>query len=104
MTLYANGAEVYGLFQSMSDSQAGSSQSNGSGLCLFCSCPLSLGMKLDCSPIVYPAVAGGPQPIPGQEAVLVRGHLFFSHRGLETEPCPMLLEEDTLLPDLPSEA
>lgn len=44
--------------------------------------PVSLSMKLDCSPVVHPAVAGSPQSILGQASVLLKGYLFFSHQGL----------------------
>lgn len=58
-------------------------------------------MKLDCSPIVYPAVAGSTKPILGQASALLKGYLFFNRGGLGAEPCTALLEEGaTLLPEL----
>lgn len=60
-------------------------------------------MKLDCSPIVYPAVAGSTKPVLGQASALLKGYLFFNRGGLGAEPCTALLEEGaTLLPELPS--
>lgn len=43
-------------------------------------------MKLDCSPIVYPAVAGSTKPILGQASALLKGYLFFNRGGLGAEP------------------
>lgn len=64
---------------------------------------VSLGMKLDCSPIVYPAVAGSTKPILGQASALLKGYLFFNCRGLGAALCTSLLEEGaTLLPEWPS--
>lgn len=44
--------------------------------------PLSLDMKLDGSPIVYPAVAGSPEPVLGQASVLLGGYLPFNPLGV----------------------
>lgn len=59
-------------------------------------------MKLDCSPIVYPAVAGSPESILGQASVQLKGYLFFNHLGLEAKLCNVLLEKGTLLPNVPA--
>lgn len=74
----------------------------GLGCVFFPAAPVSLGMKLDCSPIVYPAVAGSPESVLGQESVLLKGYLFFNRLGLEAELCTLLLEKGTLLPSAPS--
>lgn len=38
-------------------------------------------MELDCSPIVYPAVAGSLKPILEQASVLLKGNLFSNGWG-----------------------
>lgn len=58
-------------------------------------------MKLVCSPVVYPAVAGSPKSVVGQASVLLQEYLFFSPSGVGAERCMVILDKGHLLLDLP---
>ena len=44
--------------------------------------PVSLGVRLVCSPVACPPVAGSPKALVGQASVLLQEYLFFSPSGV----------------------
>lgn len=44
--------------------------------------PVSLGVRLVCSPVACPYVAGSPKAVVGQASVLLQEYLFFSPSGV----------------------